>query len=79
MPNIGPIEVIVSVAIAVMYIGVFVLVAYAAIVLVARLLHRVLPATNPRDPAMDDLRSRFARGEIDEAEYQHLRSVLQGS
>ena len=50
---------------------------YALIVGVARLLHRVMPATTPRDPAMDALRTRLANGEIDEAEFQRLRSVLQ--
>jgi uncharacterized membrane protein len=79
MSTVGPLEVIVSVVIALIYIGVFALAVYAMIVLAARVLHRVLPAsTPPRDPALDDLRSRFARGEIDEAEYRHLRSVLQG-
>lgn len=55
-----------------------VLVVYAMIVLVARTLHRFMPATTPpRDPAMDALRTRLANGEIDEAEFQRLRSVLQ--
>lgn len=54
------------------------LVVYAMIVLVARTLHRFMPATTPpRDPAMDALRTRLANGEIDEAEFQRLRSVLQ--
>jgi uncharacterized membrane protein len=52
---------------------------YALIVLVARALHRFMPATSPpRDPALDALRTRLATGEIDEAEFQRLRSVLQG-
>jgi uncharacterized membrane protein len=50
---------------------------YAVIVLVARLLHRFMPATSPgRDPAMDTLRSRFAAGDIDEVEFERLRSAL---
>ena len=53
---------------------------YALIVLAARVLHRIVPATPSReDPALATLRERFARGEIDEAEYRHQRSVLQGS
>ena len=56
-----------------------VLLVYAMIVLVARTLHRFMPATTPpRDPAMDALRTRLANGEIDEAEFQRLRSILQG-
>jgi uncharacterized membrane protein len=51
---------------------------YAMIVLVARTLHRFMPATSPpRDPAMDALRTRLATGEIDETEFQRLRSILQ--
>lgn len=52
---------------------------YALIVLVARTLHRFMPATHPqRDPAMDALRTRLATGEIDETEFDRLRSILQG-
>jgi uncharacterized membrane protein len=55
-----------------------VLLVYAMIVLVARTLHRFMPATTPpRDPAMDALRTRLANGEIDETEFQRLRSILQ--
>lgn len=54
------------------------LLLYAFIVLVARTIHRFLPATGPqRDPALDALRTRLATGEIDEAEFDRLRSVLQ--
>ena len=54
------------------------LLLYAVIVLVARTLHRFMPATGPqRDPALDALRTRLATGEIDEAEFERLRSVLQ--
>jgi uncharacterized membrane protein len=56
-----------------------VIVSYSLIVGVARGLHRLMPATTPpRDPAMDALRTRLAKGEIDDAEFQRLRSVLQG-
>jgi uncharacterized membrane protein len=34
------------------------------------------PAVASSDPAEDLLRRRLAQGEIDEAEYQRLRSVL---
>ena len=58
---------------------VLVLFVYAMIVLTARTLHRFMPATTPpRDPAMDALRTRLANGEIDETEFQRLRSILQG-
>jgi uncharacterized membrane protein len=51
---------------------------YVLIVVVARTMHRFMPAaTPPRDPALDALRTRLANGEIDELEYQRLRSILQ--
>jgi uncharacterized membrane protein len=51
---------------------------FAAIVVVAaRALRRLGPASPERDPALDVARSRFARGEIDEVEFERLRSVLQ--
>jgi uncharacterized membrane protein len=50
---------------------------YVLIVVVARTLHRFMPATTPHDPALDALRTRLAQGEIDELEYQRLRSILQ--
>ena len=63
-------------------IGVFLVIGllfYALIVLIARTMHRFMPAASPpRDPAMDALRTRLATGEIDEAEFERLRSVLQG-
>ncbi len=36
------------------------------------------PATPPQDPALVTLRERFARGEIDRAEYEERRSILLG-
>ena len=75
MPAPGPLEYLIIIGIVVF----IVIVAYALIVGVARGMHRVMPATTPpRDPAMDALRTRLANGEIDDAEYQRLRSVLQG-
>ena len=74
MPQPGLVEILLIFAV----IAVFALIAYAAIVLVARTLHRFMPATSPpRDPALDALRTRFAAGEIDDAEYERLRHVLQ--
>lgn len=80
MPEVGLVEVIVTALTAIVTIAVFVIAIYAVIVLLARTAHRVLPATQPpRDPALDALRTRLASGEIDEAEYKRLRSVLQRS
>ena len=63
---------------AIVVIAVLMLGLYAAIVLLARTLHRFMPATRPgRDPAMDTLRQRFAAGDIDEVEFERLRSALQ--
>ena len=76
MPNIGLVEIMIVIAI----LGVFVLLGYVVIVVLARGLHRTLPATTPpRDPALDDLRTRFARGEIGEAEYRRPLAIMQGS
>ena len=59
-------------------VAIVMLLLYAGIVLLARVLHRVMPATTPpRDPALDALRVRLASGEIDEPEFERLRSVLQ--
>jgi uncharacterized membrane protein len=47
---------------------------------VAFLIVRGLRAGRPaptRDPALDTLRTRLAAGEIDDAEYERLRHVLQ--
>jgi uncharacterized membrane protein len=50
---------------------------YVLIVGTARILHRFMPVTTPRDSAIEALRLRLAMGEIDEAEFERLRSVLQ--
>ena len=55
-------------------IAVQVLVYVAIIVVIGRVVMRILRRP---DPAMDALRTRYARGDIDEAEYLRLRSVLQ--
>lgn len=66
MPTPGPIELLL--------IAVQVLVVVAIVVAVGRL---VVGALRRPDPALDTLRTRFANGDIDEAEYERLRSVLQ--
>jgi len=75
MPDTGPIlAALYSVAVLI----VLVLLIYAILVFVARMLARVLPATTPQsDPGLDALRIRFANGEIDEIEYDRLRVFLQ--
>ena len=63
---------------AILVIAVLMVALYAALVLLARTLHRFMPATTAgRDPAMDTLRQRFAAGDIDEVEFERLRSALQ--
>lgn len=75
MPSPGPLEYLIILAMVV----VLMLLIYVVVVAVARGLHRVMPATTlPRDPALDALRVRLANGEIDEGEFQRVRSVLQG-
>jgi Predicted membrane protein (DUF2078). len=74
MPSVGILGLVYPIAAFLL----IVLFCYAAIVFVARTLHHVMPATTPpRDPALDALRTRLAQGEIDEAEFQRLRSILQ--
>lgn len=76
MPDLDGLPILLSQVAGFLAIVLFV---YAFIVLVARTLHRFMPATTPsRDPAMDVLRTRLASGEIDETEFQRLRSILQG-
>jgi putative membrane protein len=68
MPAPGPLEILVILAI----VARFALPLVALIVLLRR-----RPAPDRVDPAMETLRTRFAKGEIDEAEYLRLRSTLQ--
>lgn len=80
MPSLGPLEVALTAVYGLVVIAVMIVFVYGPIMLAARLLHRVPPTTQaPPDPAIATLRDRFARGEIDEVEYQRQRSVLQGS
>jgi uncharacterized membrane protein len=66
MPNVGLIELVVVVLVFLMFAAIPILII------------RSLRAnrSQQRDPALDALRTRFAAGEIDEAEYERLRSVL---
>jgi uncharacterized membrane protein len=77
VPNIGIPELVVLVA----TVAVPLLIIAGAFVLIVALVRAVRgsgsAATPPRDPATDALRTRFARGEIDEVEFERLRSVLQ--
>ncbi len=52
------------------------LVVVAAVALVRALLPRTTPRPNG-DGALEALRTRFARGEIDEAEYGRRRATLE--
>ena len=65
MPSIGPLELVIILAIVAMFVA------------VPYLLIRGIVRANRGDTAMDALRTRLATGEIDQAEYERLRSVLQ--
>jgi uncharacterized membrane protein len=68
MPSVGPADVLIVVLITLIWIAI---VAGGVMLLGRRAFGR-------SDRAMDALRERLARGEIDEAEYMRLRAVLQG-
>ena len=71
MPEVGLPTMIIVFAI----MAIFVALAYVLIVGLARVFHGGPPT---RDPALDALRTRFAKGEIDEGGFARLRSVLEG-
>jgi uncharacterized membrane protein len=66
MPTPGVLEFVLIATQVLLYI--------AIIVVIGRIVVRFLRRP---DPAMDALRTRFANGDIDELEYERLRSVLQ--
>ena len=72
MPSVGPLELIIIIAIFV--VPILLIVAFARL---GR--PNVFVSTPTRDPALDALRTRLAAGEIDEAEYLRLRATLQAS
>lgn len=69
MPSAGPVEFMIIVAIAAMFV--------IPVVIVVNILRSNASAAD-RDPAVGLLRQRLVKGEIDEAEYRRLRSVLHG-
>lgn len=74
MPSPGPLEFLIVALILAMFV--------VPVVIVIRWLNSrptATPASPAKDPAIEALRSRLAAGEIDEAEYLRLRSVLQRS
>jgi uncharacterized membrane protein len=79
MPDVNLLELLIVSLIGAFWIAVVGLATYGAITFLGR---RRRPATTRDttvvDPAMDDLRGRYARGEIDEVEFEHRRSILQG-
>ena len=74
MPDLSP---FVTLLYGVLTFFVIALMFYVLIVGTARILHRFMPVTTPRDAAIDALRLRLAMGEIDDAEFQRLLSILQ--
>jgi len=78
MPSVGSFELLVILVISVFWFAVIGLLAYGAVTLVRRRGSGDARGSGAGDPAMDDLRVRFARGEIDDAEYQRRLAVLQG-
>ena len=72
MPSVGLVELLVIIAI-------FALPILLIVAIARRGRPSVVAAPPVRDPALDALRTRLAAGEIDEAEYQRLRTTLQAS
>jgi uncharacterized membrane protein len=73
MPGVGVLELLAILAIAAIWLAI----PIALIVLIRRRASATA-RTAAVDPALDALRSRLATGEIDEAEYLRLHSVLRG-
>jgi putative membrane protein len=76
MPNVGLTEVFLVLVVVAVWIAILVAVGLAAAVVVRLLRGGPGPGPQAADPALEALRTRFARGEIDEAEYRRLRAVL---
>ena len=70
MPTVGLADVLVTAATTLVWIVIVVALVVGSWRLVVGVVRRP-------DPAMDALRRRFAEGDIDEAEFERLRSVLQ--
>ena len=76
MPGVGVLELLWVLAIAAIFLAVPIALARAD--LAASLRTTTSVAMRAPDPALDALRSRLATGEIDEAEFRRLQSVLHG-
>ena len=72
MPNVGGLELVFMALIAMIW-----LVVPVTIVLLVRA-NRARNISPTSDAALDALRVRLANGEIDDREYERLRTVLQG-
>lgn len=75
MPTPGPLELVIILVI----VALVVLVPIALILAIVRRGRggATDPSAFPGDPALDALRTRLANGDIDEIEFERLRSVLQ--
>jgi putative membrane protein len=58
-------------------VGLIVLVAYIVVRVARSTWREPGPSSPPRDSAMDVLRERYARGEIDAAEFEERRRLLE--
>jgi putative membrane protein len=61
-----------------MLVGIAVLVAYVIVRVLRSTWKGPEPGSPPRDAAMEVLRERYARGEIDAAEFEERRRLLGG-
>jgi uncharacterized membrane protein len=73
MPTIGGTEL----AFIALMLLMFVVVPVSLIVLLARSIRGERDDIERPDPAMDVLRTRYASGEIDQTEFERLRSTMQ--